>query len=147
MRTRYDGEKRNPWDEPECGHHYARAMAAWSGLLAISGFEYHGPNAGVAMLPRSSHPNFRCFWSTATGWGMFSDSRQGKESRLSLQVEKGSLACSTCTIRSAGAKTFATLNGKPVSHRVRQDGGQAVFQFSEKLQLQEGDKLELGIRA
>ena len=31
IRARYDGEKRNPWDEAECGHHYARAMAAWSG--------------------------------------------------------------------------------------------------------------------
>ena len=33
-RRRFDGERRNPWDEPECGHHYARAMSAWSGLLA-----------------------------------------------------------------------------------------------------------------
>src|SRR5262249_10964408 len=38
IRARYDGEKRNPWDEAECGHHYARAMAAWSALLALSGF-------------------------------------------------------------------------------------------------------------
>ena len=38
VRMRFDGERRNPWDEPECGHHYARAMSAWSTLLAISGF-------------------------------------------------------------------------------------------------------------
>jgi hypothetical protein len=42
IRRRYDGERRNPWDEAECGHHYARAMAAWSAVLALSGFRYHG---------------------------------------------------------------------------------------------------------
>ena len=46
-RARYDGVKRNPWDEPECGHHYARAMSAWSGVLALSGFRYHAPKAAV----------------------------------------------------------------------------------------------------
>src|SRR5262249_39997847 len=43
VRDRYDGAKRNPWDEVECGHHYARAMASWSLLLALSGFEYDAP--------------------------------------------------------------------------------------------------------
>ena len=30
IRSRYDGRKRNPFDEAECGHHYVRALAAWS---------------------------------------------------------------------------------------------------------------------
>ena len=30
IRSRYDGLKRNPFDEAECGHHYARALASWS---------------------------------------------------------------------------------------------------------------------
>jgi len=32
-RSRHDGKKRNPWDEPECGRHYVRPMAAWSLIL------------------------------------------------------------------------------------------------------------------
>jgi len=45
IRRRYDGERRNPWDEAECGHHYARAMAAWTAIPALSGFRYRGPDA------------------------------------------------------------------------------------------------------
>ena len=33
VRNRYDGYKRNPFNEEECGNHYARAMASWSALL------------------------------------------------------------------------------------------------------------------
>src|ERR1035441_891297 len=67
-RGRHDGEKRNPWNEPECGHHYARAMSAWSTLLAISGFRYYGGERAIAIKAPAGH---RCFWSTATAWGAF----------------------------------------------------------------------------
>ena len=36
IRARYDGEKRSPFDEAECGHHYARALAAWSVFRALA---------------------------------------------------------------------------------------------------------------
>ena len=34
VRDRHDGLKRNPFNEPECGHNYARSMASWNCLLA-----------------------------------------------------------------------------------------------------------------
>ena len=71
VRARYDGERRNPWDEPECGSHYARAMSSWSGVLALNGFRYDGPGRRVTALPRLPVSDFRSFWSTATGWGTF----------------------------------------------------------------------------
>ena len=40
MRDRYDGEKRNPWNEFECGSNYARSMASYSLLNAFSGFQF-----------------------------------------------------------------------------------------------------------
>ncbi len=42
IRDRYDGKKRSPFDEAECGHHYARAMASWAAVLALTGFRYSG---------------------------------------------------------------------------------------------------------
>ena len=75
VRRRYDGERRNPWDEPECGHHYARAMASWSGFLAASGFRYRGQERRVEALPRLKVEGFRSFWAAGTGWGTFELSR------------------------------------------------------------------------
>lgn len=34
VRARYDGRRRNPFDEAECGHHYVRALASWTVLKA-----------------------------------------------------------------------------------------------------------------
>jgi uncharacterized protein (DUF608 family) len=85
VRARYDGERRNPWNEPECGHHYARAMASWSTLLAASGFRYHGAEQAVTI---NAAPGFRCFWSTATGWGTFRVTAAG----ATLGVDHGTLA-------------------------------------------------------
>ena len=71
IRRRYDGQRRNPWDEAECGHHYARAMAAWSSVLALSGFFYDAPRQRLSVKPRRKAAPFRCFWSSASGWGTF----------------------------------------------------------------------------
>ena len=35
IRDRYDGFKRNPFDEPECGNHYARTLSAWTVFKAF----------------------------------------------------------------------------------------------------------------
>jgi uncharacterized protein (DUF608 family) len=90
-RARYDGERRNPWNEPECGHHYARAMSSWSTLLAASGFRYRGADQAVTI---HAAPGFRCFWSTATGWGTFRVTAAGAV----LHVDHGTLAVRTATV-------------------------------------------------
>jgi uncharacterized protein (DUF608 family) len=102
IRARYDGERRNPWDEAECGHHYARAMAAWSGLLAMSGFRYHG---GTRAITIQAAPEFRCFWSTATAWGTFHVTAAG----TTLHVAHGTLECRTCTVNGKRSTPNRTL--------------------------------------
>lgn len=37
VRDRYDGRRRNPFDEAEYGHHYVRALASWSVFRAFAG--------------------------------------------------------------------------------------------------------------
>ncbi|MBS1857615.1 MAG: hypothetical protein JST11_19760 [Acidobacteria bacterium] len=101
-RSRYDGEKRNPWNEPECGHHYARAMSSWSGLLALSGFRYHGGEQAVEIAAPAGH---RCFWATATGWGTFQVSAAG----AAIHVDHGTLAVKSCTVNGKRSRPEKTL--------------------------------------
>lgn len=71
IRARYDGERRSPWDEAECGHHYARAMAAWTLVVALSGFDYFAPETRLSIQPPRAGARFKSIWSTASGWGTF----------------------------------------------------------------------------
>ena len=91
-RRRFDGERRNPWDEPECGHHYARAMSAWSSVVAFSGFHYHAADKALTLAPKSNAPAFTSFWSTGAGWGLFSVAPENKRSRTKITVTEGSSA-------------------------------------------------------
>ncbi len=65
IRRRYDGQKRSPFDEAECGHHYARAMASWAALLALTGFQYSAVDKVMTLAAKEG----RFFWSTGYAWG------------------------------------------------------------------------------
>jgi len=67
-RERYDGRKKSPWNEIECGDYYARAMSSWSLLLAAQGYAYDGPARKLAFDPRLSPDDHRSFFTTAEGW-------------------------------------------------------------------------------
>jgi uncharacterized protein (DUF608 family) len=67
-RARYDGRVRNPFDEFECGHWYARAMSSYALLFGLSGARYDAVEKVLFLEPRLQG-DFRCFLSTATGYG------------------------------------------------------------------------------
>ncbi len=75
VRARQDGFRRSPWDEVECGHHYARSMSAWTLLLALSGMQ---ANAGRGtlhfepLLEVSERQDLMRFpWSNGQAWGIY----------------------------------------------------------------------------
>ena len=65
IRDRYDGARRNPFNEAECGHHYGRAMAAWSAVIALTGFQYSAAEDRMSF----DAPDGTYFWSTGYAWG------------------------------------------------------------------------------
>lgn len=90
IRDRHDGAKRNPFSEPECGHHYARSMASWASVIAFSGFHYSGVNASMRITSRPG----TYFWSNGYAWG----SCVVTDTEILLKVLKGGLTLKTLKV-------------------------------------------------
>ncbi len=139
-RMRYDGEKRNPWDEAECGHHYARAMATWSAVVVLSGFGYDAGRGSVVAVPLVAEPNFQCFWSTGTGWGTFSLHRQGTGTVFALKVLAGTLACRSCEIAAPGTAAHVRSGGRIIENQVARNEQRMVVTLGQTVCLDAKDK-------
>jgi len=128
VRKRYDGERRNPWDEPECGHHYARAMSAWSTVIAFTGFDYHGADKALTLLPKSQAADFTSFFSTGLGWGTFAIRHGAAE----ISVTEGTLPLRSVRLAQAGGTdTSVKLNGKACAHH--RDGSRIVLEQDQTI--------------
>jgi uncharacterized protein (DUF608 family) len=83
LRSRYSGHVRNPFNEYECGNYYARAMASYALLAALSGFMYSKATCTLTLNPRLNAGQFKVFFSTASGWGTIAIQNQLVEIDLS----------------------------------------------------------------
>jgi non-lysosomal glucosylceramidase len=92
IRARYDGEKRNPYNEAECGHHYARALASWGLVNAWSGFFYNACEESLT-LSRSGTG----FWAVNGSWGSFELKTKRSGVILSIRVHAGQLRIQNVT--------------------------------------------------
>ena len=94
IRARYDGRKRSPFDEAECGHHYARAMLAWGAVLALTGFRYSGVEREIRFAARDG----TFFWSTGHAWGSCTVKRSTRSARVDNEVLHGALPLRKITL-------------------------------------------------
>ncbi len=143
-RRRFDGERRNPWSEAECGYHYARPMASWAPFLALSGFRYFGFEKAIVAKPQVNRDNFSSFWSAGTAWGSFSQRVKDQQTRFSLSVAEGSVVLQKLTVRSrrpAGSVATIKLRNKLLPHRINQAGEEVSFVLEAEQTLQAKDQL------
>ena len=109
-RERYDGRprppiQRNPWNEIECGGHYARAMSSWALLLALSGYEYDGPRAALRFRPRYQPNQFKSFFVGPEGWGSISQTVGAGTQKVGIAVKQGKLHLKTLELDDIGGRT------------------------------------------
>lgn len=104
IRNRYDGRKRSPFDEAECGHHYARAMSSWASILALTGFKYSGVEKSMTFTARDGV----YFWSNGYAWGTCKQGTVNKEVKVKLTVLHGSLNLKRFELTGVGCVDFST---------------------------------------
>jgi len=134
---RYDGAHRNPWNEVECGSHYARALASWSLLTALSGYRYSAVDQRLGFAPVTNAANFQCFFAAGTAWGTYSQEVKSRSQSVRLEVIYGDVP-----VRYLNLKNSLESGRISITH-LRGPGDQAIS--GHKLDIRGVDvQLDLG---
>lgn len=115
VRDRYDGEKRNPWNEIECGSNYARSMASFALMPIYSGFSFDMTKKYIGFAPLSGDGSY--LWSVGNTWGTVSLSKNACTlSVLGEPLELSALGLASTAVTSVKADgrdiSFSRENGK-----------------------------------
>ncbi|MBR0464618.1 MAG: hypothetical protein IJJ23_09630 [Clostridia bacterium] len=118
VRDRYDGEKRNPWNEMECGSNYARSMSSYALLLTYSGFSFDMRQGMLGFDPLNEGT---FFWSCDGAWGTF---RYGR-AQAELKVLYGRVELKKLGLPEPARVKRLTVDGE--ERRFDVDGGALRF--------------------
>ena len=146
-RRRHDGKRRNPWNEPACGHHYARGMSSWATLLALSGFHYSGVERQLTLTPRVRRASFRSFWSAPSGWGSFTQTVSAQQHKVRVETLAGTLAVARLVLEAIGeagaSNTSANLGTETLAATLREEAGRRVIDFGREVKIAPGQALQV----
>jgi non-lysosomal glucosylceramidase len=142
VRRRHDGERRNPWDEFECGHHYARAMASWSVLLALSGYQYSAPTQTLRFAPCVETDDFRCLFTAGNAWGSNSQMIEGGHRSYSVEVRHGTLTLSCLALGGAAPQQVTVRIGdREVDAAIEPQEGGWMLRLAHPVPISTGEQL------
>lgn len=122
IRNRFDGMKRNPWNEFECGSNYARAMASYALIPILSGFEFDMPNKHIGFKPYTDK-EFKCIWSVGGAWGNIEICKN----RIMLNVYGGEVELKSLGVELGADCKELKADGKKIDFEYK-DG---VLQFAQ----------------
>ena len=169
IRRRHDGRTASPWNEPECGQLYIRAMAHWNIYDQACGFQYTSysfndmgqvqSGGAVSFDPRFHADSFSCFVTLHGGWGEYKQEGtpadcldatcRSSSSPLpglasgscSLSCLNGSFCIRSLAINTTADTAKATLDDKPLQIKSFVDG---VVLLKDALEIPTGSCLIVG---
>jgi non-lysosomal glucosylceramidase len=142
VHDRYHASRRNPWNEIECGDHYARAMASYGTFVSMCGFEYHGPKQHIGFAPRMGGSNFSAAFVAAEGWGTFSQQIGSSALDAALEVKWGRVPLRAITLRlpegQASSEVSVVWNKSRIPVRLDAAGQRLTVTLSSPVELKSG---------
>lgn len=150
VHDRYHPAKHNPFNEVECGDHYARAMASWSVYTALCGFEYHGPKGHIGFAPRMGPEDFKAAFTAAEGWGLFAQKRRENTQHEQIELRWGRMNLRTLTfvvpLDWKNVQIAVRSSGRTLRARHSLKGDRLRIELNEPVLLSEGQTLDVEIR-
>lgn len=149
IHERYHPLKQNPWNEVECGDHYARAMASHGVFLGLCGFENHGPHGHIGFAPRLGPENFRAAFTSAEGWGTISQKSEGKGQKSEIVVKWGTVRVKTLAFGIQGdhkpTKATVTVAGKAIPASLALNGNRAEVKLQSEVTVDAGQTVTVDV--
>ena len=139
IRGRFDGQRRNPWNEHEAGHHYARAMASWAAIPALSGMRYSAVSGRLELAPRWRSHAFQGIWTTGSGWGTVRQIIGDSEQSVRWEVLGGALTVQEMAYatlpRAAARQVTVDVGSEPVDNSHAWEAGKATITLPHSIQV------------
>ncbi len=142
-------KKGNPFNEPEAGNHYSRAMASYAVFLALCGFDYDGPAGKIGFAPRITPDDFKAAFTAAEGWGSFKRRLDGGLHKAEIAVKVGKLRLRSISLATDAKPRSAIVeaNGVNLAADLSYADGTSTLILAEELTLQAGQTLHVYIKA
>jgi len=145
IHERYHPSKHNPWNEIECGDHYARGMASWGVLLGLCGYEYHGPKGRLGFAPRMTPEDFKAPFTAAEGWGTIAQKRTGGTQTNCIEVKWGRLRLNevklTVPERTTVKTVKARVNERKIAVTIKTQDDGIILSLPENTIVEAGQSL------
>jgi uncharacterized protein (DUF608 family) len=146
VHDRYHASRRNPWNEIECGDHYARSMASYGIFLAACGFEYHGPKQHIGFAPNLSRANFKCAFTSAEGWGSFTQKVADGKLQAEIAVRWGRLRLKSIALACEnGTSVQTSLGSKPLPAAHTLANGRVLIMLDQAVEIPADESLKISI--